>query len=233
LRAPLLFAALLVLWGNAVSSALGASAALPGGSVAFAVAGLALVGISLVVANMDGIPVDTLLGRPRDALVGGAIGAASAALLALAATVFLRLIAPLVTGAPVEYAPLAGMTAGVLARHAALLLPLGIVVPEELAFRGTLLAMAARRGSPRRAVVISATAFALWHGAVIAATVGDTTLAPPSPWFWPAALIALVVVFVGGVAFALVRVRTRTLATTVMAHWVFNAVLLVGLWWSM
>ena len=42
-----LFAALLVIWGNVVSSALGASARLPGGSWPFVVAGLILVGISL------------------------------------------------------------------------------------------------------------------------------------------------------------------------------------------
>jgi membrane protease YdiL (CAAX protease family) len=232
LRAPLLFAALVVLWGNAVSSAFGATAVLPGGSLPFAIAGLALVALSLVIANMDGIGLGTLLGRPRDALIGGAIGAASAVLLAFAAIGFLRLIAPLITGTPVEYAPLARVTAGDLARHAMLLLPLGIVVPEEVAFRGTLLAMAARRASVRQAVVLSAAAFALWHCAVIAATVGDTTLAPPSPWFWPAALVALVIVFAGGAVFAVVRLHTRTLATTVMAHWVFNAVLLVGLWWS-
>ena len=65
---------------------------------------------------------------------------------------------------------------------------------------------------------------------MIVVTVGNTTLGPPSPWFVPACGIALVVVFVGGVAFAWLRLRTRTLATTVMAHWIFNAVVLLGLW---
>ena len=60
-------------------------------------------------------------------------------------------------------------------------------------------------------------------------TIRDTTLAPPSPWAGPAMLGALAVVFGGGVLFAALRLRTRTLASTIVAHWMFNAVVLVGL----
>jgi membrane protease YdiL (CAAX protease family) len=66
--------------------------------------------------------------------------------------------------------------------------------------------------------------------AVVAATIGDTTLGRPSPWFVPAIAGALLVVFAGGVTFAWLRVRTGSLATTILAHWSFNAVVLVGLW---
>jgi membrane protease YdiL (CAAX protease family) len=63
---------------------------------------------------------------------------------------------------------------------------------------------------------------------VVTTTVRDTTLGPL--WFWPGVAIALAVVFAGGAIFALVRLRTRTIATTVIAHWMFNTVLLAGLW---
>jgi membrane protease YdiL (CAAX protease family) len=212
------------------SLVLGGSATLPGGSIAFAIAGLGLSALTLAVARSDGLDLVTLLGRSRDALIGGVLGLTAAAVLALLAVLFLRVVAPAITGSPVEYAPLARVTAADLARHVIFLLPLGIIVPEELAFRGTLLALAGRRGNTRSAVTLSAAAFALWHGVVITMTVRQTTLGPPSPWFWPAAAIALAVVFAGGVIFALVRLRTRTIATTVLAHWMFNAVILVGLW---
>lgn len=230
MRVALLFAAFLVAWGNVVSSLLGPTATLPGGSVAFAIAGVALTSASLVVARARGAGVRALFGSRREILVGAVIGAFGASLAAIVALAFLRFIAPAITGAPVEYGPLARVTSQQLAAHIALLLPLGVVLPEEIAFRGTLLAVALREIAQTPAVLLSAAAFALWHGAVIVATVSDTTLAPPSPWFAFACLAALAVVFAGGALFTLLRLRTRTIATTVMAHWLFNAVLLVGLW---
>ena len=123
-----------------------------------------------------------------------------------------------------------GMTADALARHVAFFLPLGAVVPEELAFRGTLLGALLRRGGVRAAVAGSAAAFALWHGSVVLVTVADTTLGPPSPLFLPAALAAVLILVAGGAIMAVLRIATGSLASTMAAHWVFNAVILVGLW---
>src|SRR5207253_1423577 len=78
------------------------------------------------------------------------------------------------------------------------------------------------------AVAASALTFALWHGTVAWFTVMNTSL--PVVLIIPAALGALVVVFAGGLVMAALRVATGTLATSVAAHWVFNAVILVGLW---
>ncbi|MDQ2968357.1 MAG: hypothetical protein M3R37_08585, partial [Actinomycetota bacterium] len=51
------------------------------------------------------------------------------------------------------------------------------------------------------------------------------------PWLWVVASIgAFVVLFVGGVIMAALRLLTGSLATTIAAHWVFNTVILVGLW---
>jgi membrane protease YdiL (CAAX protease family) len=224
-----LFAALLVLWGNASSGLLGATAALPGGSVEFVLAGAALVAISIAFARALGLGAAAVglgrLGFARGAAVGAALGLASA----MVAVVALRLVAPAIVGQPVEYAPLAQVTEIELARHVAVLLPFGTVIPEELAFRGVLLGGLLRRLRERDALIISGAVFALWHLGVAIVTVDDTTLGSPSPWFAFAIVVALAVVLLGGSALAWIRIRTRSLATTIALHWLFNAGLLLGL----
>jgi membrane protease YdiL (CAAX protease family) len=224
-----IYAALLVLWGNAASALLGGTARLPGGSVEFVVAGAALVAISIAFARAIGLDAAGLsLGRvpfARGAAVGAGLGLVGATLAVCA----LRLIAPAIAGQQVEYAPLSQVTEVELARHVAVLLPLGTVIPEELAFRGVLLGGLLRRMRQRDALIVSGAAFALWHLGVAIATVDDTTLGSPSPWFGLAIVVALGVVLLGGSALAWIRLRTRSLATTIALHWVFNAGLLVGL----
>lgn len=224
-----LYAALLVLWGNVASSLLGPTAVLPGGTVDFAIAGAALVLISLVVASSLGLSAAEV-GLGRAGLVRGAfVGALFGFVGAIAAVAALRLVAPAIVGRQVEYAPLGQVTEAELARHVVALLPLGDIIPEELAFRGVLLGGLLRRSRLRDALFVSGAAFALWHLAVVVPTVGNTTLGPPSPWFVPAIVIALAVVLIGGAAFSWLRIRSGSLATTIALHWVFNAGLLLGL----
>jgi membrane protease YdiL (CAAX protease family) len=226
-----LFAALLVIWGNVVSSALGASARLPGGSWPFVVAGLILSGISLAFARAMRLGRGDLglgPGAARGAVVGGVL----AAVVALTGVAVLRFIAPVIVGTHVDYAPLDQVTEGDLRIHIAFFLLLGAVIPEELAFRGVLFGALLRQRGVRAAVLGSSAAFALWHASVAVVTVGDTTIGPPSPWFLPAVLAALLVVLGGGAVFALLRLRTGTIASTVAAHWVFNALVLLGLWYT-
>lgn len=224
-----LYAAVLVMWGNLASSLLGGTSRLPGGSVEFAVAGAALIASSIAFARALGIDAAAVgLSRvafARGAAVGTGLGLAGATL----AVGALRLVAPAMVGQQVEYAPLAQVTEIELARHVAVLLPFGTVIPEELAFRGVLLGGLLRRLRQRDALIVSGAAFALWHLGVAIVTVEDTTFGSPSPWFALAVVVALAVVFVGGSALAWLRLRTRSLATTVALHWAFNAGLLLGL----
>ncbi len=223
------FAALLVVWGNATTVLLGPTAALPGGSWAFAAAGAALALVSLSAARA--VDLDTAaLGLRGPHLRGALLGAALGGGLALAGIAALLVAAPLVVGHRVEYAPLVRVGASSLLLHVLVLLPLGVVVPEEIAFRGVLLGALARGRSARAAIVSAAAVFALWHGAVVVVTIGDTTLAPPSPWMPAGVAGALAVVAAGGVLFGWLRRRTGTLATTIFAHWIFNGAVLVGLW---
>lgn len=225
------YAGLLVAWGNASSTFLGASAVLPGGSGPYAISGVALAAVSL--ASARALRLDAAdLGLRGRALRGAMTGLALGGVAALVGVVALRLLAPLVVGQAVDYAPLARVAAPELLWHVALLLPLGIVLPEELAFRGVLLGAIARGRGARSAVVLSSLLFALWHGTVVFATVADTSLGPLSIWSSVATAGAFGVVAAGGAVLAVLRLRTGTLAATIAAHWTFNVVVLVGLWWT-
>jgi membrane protease YdiL (CAAX protease family) len=226
-----IFAALLVVWGNVVSSLLGASARLPGGSWPFVVTGAALVATALLFARhmrLDGVTI----GLGPGAIRGAAVGAAIAAAVALIGVALLRFVAPAIVGTHVDYAPLQQVTESGLLLHIAGFLPFGAVIPEEVAFRGVLFGALLRARGGRIAILGSSAAFALWHAAVAVVTVGDTTIGPPSPWFVPAVAGALVVVLAGGAAFATLRLRTGTIASTIAAHWTFNAIILLGLWFT-
>lgn len=222
------FALLLVLWGNLQQPLIGSTAVLPGGSWAFVATGAALIAVSLVAAR--GLGLDrTSLGLARSgALPGALLGAFAGAAIAAVDVGILRL-APEIIGRPVVYEPVLGLTRGDLAWHIALFLPLGAVLPEEIAFRGTLLGALLRRGA-RHAIGWSAVAFALWHAVVAMVTVANTTLGPPSSWFAPAVVATMAILVVGGAIMGALRVISGSLATPIAAHWAFNAVILVGLW---
>lgn len=223
------FAVLLVAWGNLQQPLIGATAVLPGGSWPFVLAGAALIALSLLAAR--GLGLDTValgLGR-ASALRGLGLGALAGASIATIDVALLRL-APEIIGRPVTYEPLLRITADDLVRHIVFFMPLGAVIPEELAFRGTLFGALVRQSGVRSAVLASAAFFALWHGAVAYGTVAATTLGPPSDLFIPTVALVLVILFVGGGIMALLRVGTGALSTAIAAHWIFNAVILVGLW---
>jgi uncharacterized protein len=223
-----LFAALLAALGNAQPPLIGASAVLPGGSWAFVAAGVVLVAVALAAARRGRLDADALglsRGQLPRGLVLGALAGSSLALASLAA----MQLAPAIVGRPIVYEPLYRVSGTALAAHIAFFLPLGVVLPEELAFRGTLFGLL-RRAGVRAAIVGSGATFALWHAAVAVVTVADTTMAPPSPWFVPAVGGALVAVFVGGAVLAALRLVTRSLGASIAAHWTFNGLLLAGLW---
>jgi len=222
-----LFAILLVLWGNLLHPLIGSTAILPGGSWHFVIAGAALVAVSFFAARVLGLDAAALGLRPAGALRGALVGAFAGAFVATGAAAIMRGVVPALIGQPVIYEPLSRVAAGDLSRHVAFFLPFGTVIPEEIAFRGTLLGGLLARYGVRSAVLASGIAFALWHGTVTFFTVMNTTM--PVVLIVPAIAGAFVVLFVGGLTMAGLRVTTGSLATTVAAHWAFNAVILVGL----
>ena len=215
------FAALLVVWGNVVSYLVVPE--LPGDDPLVIVSGLALVAVSLAFARSRG------LRSPELGLVASwralAFGLALGGLVGLGGV--LVLLFPPLLGGPVTYAPVATLGAAELARHLLFYLPLGVVLPEELAFRGALVGALHAAAGIRWAMAGSAVAFALWHTVTGLATLTQTNLR--GPFFALGVLGAFAVVFAGGVAFAWLRLRTGSLASTMGAHWAFNAVVILVL----
>ena len=116
---------------------------------------------------------------------------------------------------------------GALIVNVVLVIPIGTVLLEELAFRGVLFGLARRMWSTVRAVGVVAVLFGLWHvptawntatgssaarGAAVAGTVIATTVA--------------------GVGFCWLRLRSRSLVAPMLAHVATNSVTLVVAWTS-
>jgi tRNA pseudouridine32 synthase/23S rRNA pseudouridine746 synthase len=158
----------------------------------------------------------------RSSLIGAGIG------LGLAAAVLLALEHGARLGTPITYQPLRGAQISAVLTHALVGLLLQTAIPEELAFRGLLLGLLIRKRTPLRATLVTSAFFVAWHLVVQVQTLAVTNFA--SPWqIVPAMGLAFAGLFAGGVIFALLRLRTRNLAAAVMAHWLFDAGLITGL----
>jgi membrane protease YdiL (CAAX protease family) len=108
-----------------------------------------------------------------------------------------------------------------------LIIPLGTVIPEELAFRGVLLSLLWDRYGPLLAGTASSVLFALWHvlpalGGGAANEALDRSLGA-SPAADTAPLAAtMVVTFLAGMLLCALRRRSRSLLAPVLAHWAVN-----------
>ena len=158
----------------------------------------------------------------RSSLIGAGIGIGLAAVVLLAVEVGAQL------GTPITYQPLRGASIAAVLTHALVGLPLQTAIPEELAFRGLMLGLLMRKLTPWRATLVASALFVAWHVVVQVQTLAVTNFT--SPWqIVPAMGLAFAGVFAGGVIFALLRLRTRNLAGAVVAHWLFDAGLITGL----
>lgn len=111
-----------------------------------------------------------------------------------------------------------------------LVIPLGTVLPEELAFRGLLLhqlALLGHRLDLRAGVALSSAAFGLWHvlpalagGAANAAV--DDVLGGGVAGTVLRVLVTVAFTAVAGVVLGVVRLRSRSLVAPMMAHWAVN-----------
>lgn len=107
---------------------------------------------------------------------------------------------------------------GEMALRVLVVIPIGTVLVEELAFRGVLYGLLERVTSPGRAIAAGAMLFGLWHApplagdgvAVVAGTVAATTVA--------------------GVGFVWLRRRSDSLLAPVLAHLATNSVTFALSW---
>lgn len=190
----------------------------------------ALTGALAVVAWRSGAsPAD--LGLERAAVPSGVrYGAASFGAVGL--VVLLAAVVPLTQ--PALHDSRGDITGGRLLYELTVTVTLLTAVPEEFAFRGVLLGSATTLWGPRRATWVTALLFGLWHIQPTLRTMSDNH-AVGGASTQVAGRVALVagavlVTFVAGLAFAWLRLRSRSLVAPVLAHVATNGFALVAAW---
>jgi tRNA pseudouridine32 synthase/23S rRNA pseudouridine746 synthase len=213
-------------YGNVVALVVGTVTPQPGWlGVPFA--GL-LVGLVLAWSRwVERLTLAELGLAPRHWVRSAGLGLLVALGAALPAIVFLRF--PPLVGQAVEYAPVGSLSREALLWRTFVWMPLDTAIPEEVAFRGVLLGALRRPLANVPAALVSAVVFTVWHTVVVTRTVALTNL-QAQPVLATLGLVgAFGAVWVGGVLFAWLRLATGHLAGSVVAHWAFNAALLLAL----
>lgn len=114
-----------------------------------------------------------------------------------------------------------GMSTGQLLIHTLLLIPLGTVLCEEVAFRGVLLAIASRVLPARPALTITSVVFGLWHTSSALGPAG----ADVSPVLQGASVAGVIVVTgMGGAVLGWLRQRSGSLLAPIGLHLGTNSV---------
>ena len=109
-------------------------------------------------------------------------------------------------------------------------------IPEEFAFRGVLLGSALKLWGPWRASLVTSALFGLWHIVPTLHTMADNpAVAGASASVAGRVLVVLgsvAVTFVAGLVFCWLRLRSRSLIASVMAHWATNGMALAVAWFT-
>ena len=123
--------------------------------------------------------------------------------------------------------PEAGGDIGHTALTVLVVIPLGTVLPEELAFRGLLLSLLERRWSVPAATLLSSVLFGLWHvlpslgggaaNAAIASAVGGDAAGTGIRVVATVCFTSL-----AGVVLCWLRLRSDSLLAPMLAHWTVN-----------
>jgi uncharacterized protein len=185
--------------------------------------------LAVVAWRSGASPAD--LGLARAAVPSGVrYGAASFGAVGL--VVLLAAVVPLTQ--PALHDSRGDITGGRLLYELTVTVTLLTAVPEEFAFRGVLLGSATTLWGPRRATWVTALLFGLWHIQPTLRTMSDNH-AVGGASTQVAGRVALVagavlVTFVAGLAFAWLRLRSRSLVAPVLAHVATNGFALVAAW---
>ena len=215
--APAAFAAVLVAYNNLLFGLPG-ELAFPPDWVFFPRALLLALAAVMWAVRFQGLSPSDLGLTTRNLRSGAAIGLAAAVAIAVPATLYF-LFPVGVSGGSIDYENFANDSVGEFAFWAAVRYPVQAALFEEVLFRGVLLALSLRAFGTARGIVFSAAAFAAWHVAVDYDTMADSNVADNAAFFAFAQAGALVALFVGGLAFALMRRRTGSLAGPIVFHW--------------
>jgi membrane protease YdiL (CAAX protease family) len=202
----------------ALALAKGADGAAPGADVAV---GLGLIACLVVIARAQGL-TRADLGLARSSWPTGLRWGATAAALVGTAYALASVAGPVREALPDGDGGL-GRTA---LWTVLVVIPLGTVLPEELAFRGLLLALCRRYGL-LAASLLSSGLFGLWH--VVPSLGGGTANATMASVVGADAAgtvvrVVITVVFtaLAGVVLCCLRLRSDSLLAPVLAHWAVN-----------
>ncbi len=184
--------------------------------------GLVLAACLLAVARACGLTAADL-GLARSGWPAGLRWGAAAASLVGAAYAVAYLLAPMRQALPEAEGGLGrAMLWTVL-----VVIPLGTVVPEELAFRGLLLAQLGRRRGVLAATLLSSGLFGLWHvlpslgGGAANAAIADVVGGDAAGTALRVA-VTVVSTSVAGVVLCWLRLRSGSLLAPILAHWTVN-----------
>jgi membrane protease YdiL (CAAX protease family) len=186
-------------------------------------AGLGLAACLLVIARVQGLTAADL-GLARSTWPAGLRWGAAAATLVGAAYALAYLITPVRQALPESDGEI-----GRAALWAVLVvIPLGTVFPEELAFRGLALALLGRWYGVLSGILLSSGLFGLWHivaslggGPANAAIVG--VVGGDAAGTVTRVIATVVFTTLGGVVLCWLRLRSNSLLAPILAHWTINA----------
>jgi membrane protease YdiL (CAAX protease family) len=206
-----------------VLAALAVASAVDRGFGAHVAVGLGLAACLLVIARVQGLTAADL-GLARSTWPAGLRWGTAAATLVGAAYALAYLITPVRQALPESDGEI-----GRAALWAVLVvIPLGTVLPEELAFRGLVLALLGRRYGVRSGTLLSSGLFGLWHigaslggGPANAAIVG--VVGGDAAGTVTRVIATVVFTTLGGVVLCWLRLRSNSLLAPVLAHWTVNA----------
>lgn len=204
---------------TALAAGLAVDRIVPGGHL---VVGLALAACLVVIARATGLTAADL-GLARSTWPAGLWWGGAAAALIGVAYALAYLVPPLRQALPDGERDIGRAALWVVL----VVIPLGTVVPEELAFRGLLLALLGRRHGARTATLLSSALFGLWHA--LGSLGGGTANAAMADVMGgdAAGMVARVVVTVlftglAGVVLCWLRLRSGSLLAPVLVHWTVN-----------
>lgn len=154
-------------------------------------------------------------------IVTGSVGGL---VLALPAIIFF--VHPVLVGS-VDYGPIGSLSVNGLLRRLLVDLPFLTAIIEELVFRHWLFFEVK---SPGRTVLFNAFLFTVWHGVAGFFAVAATQFGASAGLLLLSYLGSLGAVFVGGVVFALIRLRTGSFVYATLAHWLSDAAIVMVIW---
>jgi membrane protease YdiL (CAAX protease family) len=198
--------------------------AVPGAHVAV---GLGLAACLLAIARAARLNAADL-GLARSRWPSGLRWGAAAAAVVAAAYALALLVPPVRQALPDD-----GGVGRAALLDALVVVPLGTVLPEELAFRGLLLALLGRGRGVRAATLVSSGLFGLWHvlpslgGGVANAAIAGAVGGDAAGTLLRVA-VTVCFTFAAGVVLCALRLRSGSLLAPVLAHWAVNGLGIVA-----